>query len=270
MINPNNNLPNIDSLALQTDLYFLKNATLFSAAPNNIIIKYKSFPDYYWGNFIHYLYGPQSYRDYELWTKTFQENFEELDHILFTWTGKQNIKYFTIPFLKEGFEQNTTTILTTRKLKNPKTKNNKIKIHQTEDSNWEKILKFQQDFYLFENDNISSEYNDFLKKKISIYRELSKEGAGKWFYATINGKIVAELGLYSYDNIARFQDIKTHPEYRGQNIARTLIEYASMQFNEHLYVIEVKEPSTAHKLYISIGFKKFERRHSLFKLKKKN
>ena len=90
------------------------------------------------------------------------------------------------------------------------------------------------------------------------YRKMSRSGHGDWYGAFIEGKLVADLGLYHQDGTGRFQDVETNPHFRRRGIARTMIVEASRQakekYNLHTLVIVAEEDSGPAGLYTSLGF----------------
>ena len=66
-------------------------------------------------------------------------------------------------------------------------------------------------------------YRTFIERKMAQYREMIAAGMGRWFGAFLNGKLVADLGLFVEDGIGRFQSVKTHPGYRRRGICGTMV-----------------------------------------------
>jgi hypothetical protein len=69
--------------------------------------------------------------------------------------------------------------------------------------------------------------SDFLKRRIAAERRLTESGHGSWFGAFTGGRLVAQLGTFPDDSgIARYQNVETHPQARGQGLTGTLAYHA--------------------------------------------
>ena len=87
---------------------------------------------------------------------------------------------------------------------------------------------------------------------------MAAAGYGDWYGAFIGPQLVADLGLYHYEGVGRFQSVETHPDYRRQGIAGTMIVEASQQamakYGLHTLVIAADQDSDPARLYSSLGF----------------
>jgi ribosomal protein S18 acetylase RimI-like enzyme len=100
---------------------------------------------------------------------------------------------------------------------------------------------------------------DFLNRRMVARRQLSADGHGAWFGAFLDRRLVAHLGIFKAgDDIARFQDVETHPDSRRQGLAGTLVysaaAYALRNLAARTLVIVADPADNAIRLYRSLGF----------------
>ena len=101
---------------------------------------------------------------------------------------------------------------------------------------------------------------------------MSTAGLGHWFGAFLNAKLIADCGLYCFNNIGRYQAVGTHPDFRKRGVCGNLI-YESAQFGfEKLgtkTLVMVAEPAYhAAQVYESVGFKPSEKAVGMYKYPK--
>lgn len=260
----------INSLALQTDLMFFRHDAKVIEKEGYLMVITPDNLNFHWGNLLIYPKGPTK-EDYITWISDFKRNFKKynLKHTTFTWDNvdQPNLDYSL--FLEAGFKLNETIGLVAEKIdiqhRNTLTQ---INIAET-DKEWQLIKDFQ---LLFNEENYEvKEYTEFIDKRFNQYRRISEFGLGYWYYATIDGEIVSDLGLFYENGIARFQSIKTHPNYRRQGVAQTLMHAASINSsNIRYFVIEADDEGPAINMYKSIGFLVREKVAGLSKVKNNN
>jgi GNAT superfamily N-acetyltransferase len=254
----------IKSLGYRTDLFFPKFEGLIYDRGNYLVVLTPSNPSYYWGNFV--LFGdPPSAGDYERWKAIFAREIsakQETHHMVFGWDATDGDTGQIRPFLEAGFSLNQNVVLTARQVILPPKYNQEVEIRPvTGDQEWEEAIQNQITcrkpvFSL-------AGYSDFKRAQMDRYRRMAKAGLGEWFGAYDHGQLVADLGLFCVDGIARFQSVETHPEHRRRGICGALVYQASRYGLEHmgarLLVMIADEHYFAAKIYESAGFKPAER-----------
>ena len=69
-----------------------------------------------------------------------------------------------------------------------------------------------------------AEPGDFLERRAAARRRLTQAGAGAWFGAFEDGRLLAQLGLFDVgDGYARYQHVETDPAARRRGLAGTLV-----------------------------------------------
>ena len=101
------------------------------------------------------------------------------------------------------------------------------------------------------------------------YRRMQAAGLGHWYGAFIGADLVADLGIYRDERVARFQAVETRFEHRRRGICGTLIYRAARHFDDRFgidtYVIVADPDALAARVYKSVGFELTERQFSLYR-----
>ncbi len=100
---------------------------------------------------------------------------------------------------------------------------------------------------------------DFATALNATSRRLVERGHAQWFGAFVEGRLLASLGLVRAGvDLARFQQVKTHPDARGQGLAGTLVHAAGRWGLDDLgatRLVMVADPDyLAIRVYRSVGF----------------
>ncbi|MGV8966024.1 MAG: GNAT family N-acetyltransferase [Cellulomonas sp.] len=103
----------------------------------------------------------------------------------------------------------------------------------------------------------------FLDGAMASMAGLQQAGAGSWFGAFVDGRMVSGMGLFSDGHgLARFQSVDTHPDARGRGLAGTLVHHVSTYGLTTLRattLVMVADPAYhAIRIYRSVGFENTE------------
>ena len=89
-------------------------------------------------------------------------------------------------------------------------------------------------------------------------RRLVEAGHGRWFGAFDRGELVADMGIFVADGLARFQLVQTAPSHRGRGICGTLVNHVSevalRELGAHTLVLAADPGYHAARVYESVGF----------------
>lgn len=259
----------LKSLGRNTDLIFTDFEGEVVKYDNYWLVQTKSNPGYYWGNYIIFKESPKD-GDYERWTSLFKEKFDyydEIKHMVFAWDlDAHSPKGDYQPFLDHGFEFDESVVLTTDKLNSPPRRNDKVDIRVvTTDAEWQELLECK----IKNRDDKFSEKNfrEYWMGQKKKFHAMWQQEIGAWFGAYIKGSLVANLGVFHKEGLARYQSVETNADYRRQGICGTLVYEASQMMlkkhNIHTFVMEADPEYHAAKIYESVGFKAMERNYSL-------
>jgi GNAT superfamily N-acetyltransferase len=97
-----------------------------------------------------------------------------------------------------------------------------------------------------------------MEAQLARYRRMAEAGLGAWLGAFVDGRLVADLGLFCKGDIGRYQAVGTAPDYRRRGYAGSLVYEAGLWGLRHLglrlLVIVADAGSAAERLYRSVGF----------------
>ena len=258
----------IKSLGYRTDLFFWKFDGEIHDRGDYLVILTPSNPTFYWGNLLLFS-SPPAKGDFERWKNIFADEIssrQETHHLVFGWDGIDGETGEGQPFLDAGFKLVQSIVMTARQIVLPPKYNHEVDIRPlSRDWEWQQALENQincrdAEFGL-EN------YTVFKRAKMERYRQMTQAGLGEWFGAFYRDRLVAGLGLYCEDGVARYQSVETHPDFRRRGICGTLVHQAARYGFERMgasvLVMIADEQYFAGRIYESIGFKTEERQTGL-------
>ncbi len=256
----------IKSLGFQTNLIFSRYSGSVSDKGSYTLVQTPSNPGYHWGNFIIFDRPPRM-GDFKAWTELFDKEFtyyEEPHHYVFAWEGDglgENQE-----FLDANFESDSALVLTTENLNPPPFVNDKIQVRKIKtDAEWEAVIELQT--LCADPKFFNDYYREFKRRLMAEYRRMSEDGRGFWFGAFIDNNLVGDLGIFYKNNVARYQNVGTHPEHRRKGICGTLVYRTGLialeEFCVQHLVMEADPEYHAARIYESVGFKRIETNHSL-------
>lgn len=256
----------LTSLGRKTDLIFAKFSGEITEKEDYILVQTPSNPNFHWGNFLVFKNAPRP-GDFKRWTQIFKAEFEGftgMNHMTITWDSTRPGE--VQEFIDEGFEFEEGIVLATNKLIYPTKFNSRLKIKKiSSDREWEDA--YQMQLLTTDEKYAGKEFEVFKKKQMAEYRAMSEQGLGNWFGAYLGEQIVGDLGIFYQEELARFQNVGTHPHFRRQGICQTLVyESAQMALGEYgvsTLVMEADANYHAAKIYESVGFKPVEKNYSL-------
>lgn len=258
---------NIKSLGFKTDLIFNRHDGLIIDRGDYIVIKTLKNLHYFWGNYIIFP-EPPTEDDYEIWTSIYKKEFSsvrEINFIALAWDNPKGEQGDIDKFLEAGFSLNSSKVLTAETVNMPPKFNKDIIVRPIEtDEEWNAVIDVQMtdDWYL-EADS----QRPFLTKQTKTLRDMVNAGFGKRFGAFLENTLVGELGIYFDKDIARFNNVATHRDFRRKGVCGTLVYLASkVAFKEmgaKTLVMVADEDYHAAGIYESVGFKPTEKQLSL-------
>lgn len=259
---------NIRSLGRRTDFIFARFSGSVVDQGSYTLIKTPSNPGYHWGNYIVFDRAPRA-GDLNAWKALFDQQFPYYSrphHYAFTWDTLADDKGDYQQFLDDGFEFDSAVVLTATALNKPVHFNQDVSIKRIQsDSDWEAVVQLQT--LCADPKFLNSSFDAFKRSQMDQYRQMSQAGKGNWFGAFIGETLVADLGLFFEGDIARYQNVGTHPEYRRQGLCGTLVYFAGNwafdKFGVKTLVMEADPDYHAARIYESVGFTRSEVNHSL-------
>ncbi len=252
------------------------------------VIQTPNNPGYYWGNFVLQEDAPKN-GDLEGWQKQFAAAFPEAKHVLFGWDASElgHIEEFTTA----GFVLDHSSVLQLGELQNPAPTALELEIRPLKnDQEWQQL--FELELLLREPQHELEAYKIYMLAKLKNYRSLTELSLGAWFGAFIKpplepvhkglalfgkrntaptqAQLLGSLGIFFSSDLARYQAVGVHPDYRRQGIASHLVwkaaQYAQSKEAEHI-LIHADPDGPAIGLYQKLGFEVVGQQYALLKSK---
>lgn len=244
----------VDSLAWRTDLALLTySGSEVEDRGDHLVVRTPANPSFYWGNFLLLDAAPAA-GALDAWLTTFEAEFPEADHRAFGVDGTTGSADDLAAFREAGFEEEGSTVMTASSVHPPARPNTEATVRRlTSDEDWAQQLALA---IVGEEDEVTG---DFASRRALAERALVEQGRGEWFGAFLDGRLVSSLGLFvASEGLARFQEVKTHPDFRGRGLCGTLVHHASRYGLDELGVatlVMVADPDyLAIRVYRAVGF----------------
>jgi ribosomal protein S18 acetylase RimI-like enzyme len=278
----------VKSLGWKTELMLARwNGTLTDRG-SYVVIQTPNNPGYYWGNFVLQEAAPQL-GDLERWQKQFKAAFPSSSHMLFGWDAPELGQIEE--FIAAGFVLDHSSVLQLAELKTPLPTPLELEIRPLKnDQEWQQL--FELELLLRDPAHELEAYTRYMLAKLKNYRSLTELSLGAWFgafapapleparkglalFAPKNPtppetQLLGGLGIFFSSDLARYQAVGVHPDYRKQGIASHLVwkaaQYASSKAAEKI-IIHAEPSGPAIGLYQRLGFEVVEQQYALLKSK---
>jgi ribosomal protein S18 acetylase RimI-like enzyme len=243
----------VTSLAFRTDLALAALAgSEVEDRGDHVVVRTPDNPDYYWGN---YLLLPRAPTAAELpgWESTFESTFPRCRHRAYGVATNDGGADDLAAFAAAGLETDASTVMTATAVHEPPRPNREATYRPlTSDDDWEQ----QVELWLAGEDAHS---RAFVVPKVAGERRMTQTGAGAWWGAFIGDRLLSSMGLFAASpGLARFQQVQTHPDARGQGLAGTLVHRVSRYGFDELgasTLVMVADPDyLAIRIYRAVGF----------------
>jgi ribosomal protein S18 acetylase RimI-like enzyme len=257
----------VQSLGFRTDLIFHHFEGEVTDKGDHLLIRTPRNPTYRWGNYL-YFGAPPRKGDFTRWRRLFAEEVgtpPQIPHQVFSWDSLSGEAGCIQPFLDVGFESDTSLVLAAESVHLPPRVNRDIEMRAlTSDADFAEMLEL---------DVLTARVDDgeedeagmrlFQERKMAAYRRMIAAGSGHWFGAFLEGKLVADMGLFWEGRLARYQSVTTHPDYRRRGICGTLLHFVGVcglaRPDVEKLVIAADANYFAKDSYRSVGFEVVEK-----------
>ena len=256
------------SLGYRTDLIFHRFAGEVIDRGRYLVVRTPDNPNYYWGNFLIFDAPPKP-GDFTRWNTLFAREVgtpPRINHKVFAWDTVDGSNGEVADFLAAGFELGEEVVMATDTLIPPHRYHHELDIRAlTSDADFAEHI----DLHVLCRDEAYDEasYQAFFTASTESYRKMIGAGLGHWFGAFLDGKLVADMGIFSEDGLARYQSVVTHPAFRRRGVCRTLLyetgRFALEALGATTLVIVADDHYFAKHIYESVGFTAREKQGSL-------
>ncbi len=247
------------SLALQSETALW--ATRGSLVPRlgYWVVRTPSDPSYYYGNLLLLPVAPLA-DAVPLWQARFAEEFagheHQIQHTTFWWDAGVLSQATHDELVNRGFTIETTEVLR----RDPQlpwaaaaTFGHELEIREIAASETPKLAELA--------DSLSDRHDDiyaaFLQRRARWQSQLIQRGLAHFYACFADNEVVASLGVFVQNGLARYQDVQTAAAYRRRGLASALVALAGQRTLAHqptTLMIRAEPNGTAARLYRQLGF----------------
>jgi GNAT superfamily N-acetyltransferase len=248
---------NVTSLGYRTDLMIRRmEGSEVTDCRDHIVVRSPAHPSYWWGNFLLLATAPKP-RETAKWLARFAEVFPAAGHVALGIDTTRPHAADGSGLFEAGLRIERSTVMTASDLREPPHQDLLAAYRPLEgEKDWQRSLELR----LAADD--AGEFavtRAFYEQRTLDARRLAENGHGAWFGVFEDGQLVAQLGVFSDGSgIARYQNVETHPAWRRQGLAGTLVWHAGRwaldQLGARTLVIVADPGAGAIRVYRSVGF----------------
>jgi ribosomal protein S18 acetylase RimI-like enzyme len=252
----------VASLGYRTDLALLQLAgSRIEDRGDHLVIRTPRNPTFWWGNFLLLDRVPQR-EEADAWLARFAAAFPDARHVTFGIDGTDGRVGDLAVFTERGLGVEAQTVMTATAVHPPAHPGSGATYRPlVSDADWAQSVTLRLDC---DDRDAPSREVDFVQRRTASNRVLTETGRGSWFGAFVDGRLVSQMGLVAAGpQLARFQSVETHPDFRGRGFAGSLLHHASEygfgELGARTLVMVADPDYLAIRLYRSVGFADTER-----------
>jgi ribosomal protein S18 acetylase RimI-like enzyme len=253
----------IGSLAFRTDLAMLEHSgSAVEDRGTHLVVRTPDNPTYWWGNFLLLPSAPRDADEARAWMATFEAQFPAARHRTFGVDGTRGSEEDLAPFAELGMSTEWLSVMTATQ----------SAVHEPDRPNADATFRplasddewAQQVHLSTAGEDPETDGGAFVTRQAAAQRHLVDAGHGAWWGAFDGDRLLASMGLFTASpGLARFQNVKTHPNARGRGLAGTLVHrvsrYGFEELGAHTLVMVADPAYLAIRIYRSVGFTDTER-----------
>ena len=253
---------NLRSLGYRTDLIFARYSGEVHDRGDHLVVRTPSNPTFWWGNFVIFDRAPTA-EDARPWLETFRREVPYAKHVAIGWDGQEAGDVGAFEALGLSFQE--SVVMTASSVNPPPKVNTSAEYRVLEsDADWDAWLELRM---ACNDDHEPDGYRVYLNNKRREYRRMGDDGRGGWFGAFLDGRLVCGMGLYTDGEIARFQSVETHPDFRRLGLCGSLVHHTATvglrRFGASTLVMLADPEYHAARIYESVGFQPTEKAFAL-------
>lgn len=249
------------SLAWRTDLMLrcAEGAVVIDRG-DHLVVRTPDNPLFHWGNFLLLARAPSSAAEAEHWLGVFAEEFPDARHRSFGIDPRPDPPATVADldgFAAVGLEVGADDLLVATEVEMPARPSAAEIRPLSSDHDWHQRVELAMSLWAAE---MGPSYEPFVRRATSAARALTETGAGRWYGAFVDGRLVADLGIFrTVDRLGRYQSVATHPDHRRRGLAGTLLHaagrYAIDELGCRALVIVAEADGDAGRIYRRQGFR---------------
>jgi ribosomal protein S18 acetylase RimI-like enzyme len=248
----------VRSLAFRTDLALHRLAgAQVEDRGDLVVVRTPHNPAYRWGN-CYVLPRPPEAAEVDALLARYDADFHGGTHRALGIDGTTDQRDALGPLVAAGLRDDTATVMTATSVHPPPRPNGDATLRPlVSEDDW--VQRVEVSVAVDDSGTDPASYLDFATRRAQDERRLCEEGHGMWWGAFLDGRLTSVMGLVDAgEGLARYQNVETHPDYRGRGLAGTLVHrVAAHGFDEMRArtLVMVADPGyLAIRIYRSVGF----------------
>lgn len=255
------------SLCLRSDLMVSGTGHILQERADRYVLRTPDQPDYWFGNTVIF----KSYRDDPAaLISQFKQDFPDASHVCLQWDVPNLPRGDGFDaYLRQGFsiEEIDTLVLdgdvTRFDLPGGITAR---ALHSDDD--WAQLVQLQIDTGLAGGYS-KDDHPPYVTRSFEVHRRACHAGRGAWFGAFDGDLLVADMGIYLGDGLARYQSVETRSSHRRMGLCRALVgmahDWARARDPRARLVIVADRDRAPGRIYRACGFTPVETMISVVK-----
>ncbi|PZS16817.1 MAG: GNAT family N-acetyltransferase [Pseudonocardiales bacterium] len=249
------------SLGFRTDLMLRRLAgSSITDRGDHLVVRTLQNPHFYWGNFILVSAAAEDPSNAAQWRAAFAAAFPDAQHVAIGLDGTSTDAACLARYRAAGLTPDVSTVLAAGALQEPARPLPGADLRRLgTDADWREALELSHEL----DDRSPSEQlfteRLFTERRLAESRELVESGRAAWFAAFVDGRMRCSLGLCTDGGeVARYQSVVTHPQFRGRGLASWLVfeagRYGLDVLGARTLVIVADPDYVAIRIYRALGF----------------
>ena len=252
----------ITSLAFRTDLALLTmSGSAVEDRGTHVAVRTPDNSGFRWGNF-HLLARPPAPDEVAAVLAAYDADFPDGAFRTFGVDGTTEQSALVEPLVAAGFNLDRATVMTATSV-HPPPRPDSTAVYRTLTSDDDWSQRVEVSVAVDPEESAGEGYLAFATQRALAERRLCEERHGAWWGAFLDGQLGSVMGLVDAgDGLARYQNVETHPEFRGRGLAGTLVHRVAAYGFDDLgarTLVMVADPGyLAIRIYRSVGFEDTE------------
>ena len=252
----------IASLANRTDLAMLeRSGSQVTDRGTHLVVRTPDNPTFWWGNFLLLPSAPAGGPRPRSGCASFEREFPEARHR--TFGDRRHRRHRRRPGRRSprsGWRSRQSSVMTAETVHEPPRPNTEATYRPlASDDDWAQQVELAR-----AGEDVGYDLAVRDRARPGPSGASSTHGYGAWWGAFEGDRLLSSMGLFTAsEGLARFQNVKTHPDARGRGLAGTLVHRVSRYGFEELgarTLVMVADPDyLAIRIYRSVGFADTER-----------
>ena len=251
----------VRSLALTTELALAATRGRITDRGDYIVVETPDDPGYYYGNLLVLPAAPQV-GEVGYWTRRFADELGKnpaIRHVTLSWDGVSGDAGAVDELTANGFTLESNVALVATEVTARPPSDPRIVLRALEPAEVEALA----DLLWATGDRHDETYRNFLDRRSRWHRSLVERGMARFWGAFDGTAIVGSLGLVTFGDLARYQDVQTMATHRTRGIASALLATAAREAfatgTVERVVIVANAGSEGERVYTRAGFTILER-----------